>query len=488
MDNTFFKLKGKIGAMHLIQVLRYLPFWMLMFWSTTSFGQDSARYRTLSPEEFLNIVRTYHPVAKQAGLMVDYARSQLLASRGMFDPSVYFSSDEKTFDGKNYYNHTNLALKIPTWFGVEIMAGLENNGGDFLNSEYTSGKSSYAGLSVPLAKNLVMDKRRAALKQGKIFVDQSKAEQQLMVNDLLFEAIGSYWEWVQQYNVYRILTDAVTINEKRYQALRITVEQGDRPGVDSAEALTQLLTFRMLQTQAYASFLNAGYDMSNYLWAPGNTPYVIDSTVLPSVDTDKADPFAMKYQPLPDLLQTAQVAHPKLQSFNFKLDALEIERQLKFQSLLPTVNLKYNALAKGYEFWDGWTPPSMNNNYKFGVDIGLPLFLRQGRGEYQGAKIKIASTEYDQSQTGLSISNKVREYYTNMTNLLQQIRISEQALKAYQKVFEVELMKFEIGESSLFLVNSRENKVLEARQKLTELKAKFFKSLYGVQWSTGTLQ
>ena len=41
-----------------------------------------------------------------------------------------------------------------------------------------------------------------------------------MLNNLLLEAMKSYWTWAQQYHVYKILTDAVTVNEKREQLVR----------------------------------------------------------------------------------------------------------------------------------------------------------------------------------------------------------------------------------------------------------------------------
>jgi hypothetical protein len=45
-----------------------------------------------------------------------------------------------------------------------------------------------------------------------------------------------------------------------------------------------------------------------------------------------------------------------------------------------------------------------------------------------------------------------------------------------------------VGESSLFLLNTRENKVLESMQKLAELKTKFFKSYRAVAWASGQLR
>lgn len=449
-------------------------------------AQDSLAI--LGPVQYLDLVRQYHPVVKQASLMVNNAEAQLLASRGLFDPAVYFTNDQKTFDGKNYYNYNHTTLKVPTWMGIELMAGLENNGGEFTNREVSLGQTSYAGISIPLAKNLLMDRRRAGLAQAKLFVQQSKAEQLLMVNDVLFEAMDAYWYWVAQYQVYRILSNAVTINTKRYETLRITVEQGDRPGIDSTEALTQLLTFQAAQANAYNEFLKAGFELSNYLWTQDMQPAVLPASVVPAVNTDETDPYKMQFKPLNELLDVAGTNHPKLQTFQFKLDALEIERQLKLQSLLPAVNLKYNILSKGYQVWDSFDAATLQNNYKFGLEVGIPLFLRQGRGDYRSAKLKIQATEVDRSATQLGIANKVKQYYNEMLNLLQQLRLQEQALQAYQKVFEVELMKFELGESTLFLLNSRENKVLESRQKVAELKAKYFKSLYAVEWAAGILR
>jgi outer membrane protein TolC len=57
-----------------------------------------------------------------------------------------------------------------------------------------------------------------------------------------------------------------------------------------------------------------------------------------------------------------------------------------------------------------------------------------------------------------------------------------------QALLKAEEMRFSIGESSMFLVNARENKLLETSQKLVELKTKFFKSLINIQWAAGQLR
>jgi outer membrane protein TolC len=211
---------------------------LYFFFGPRLHAQDSAG-KILSPDNFIGIVKQFHPVIRQANINIEKAAAGITTARGGFDPSVYLETDQKTFDGKNYYSYVNPELKIPTWYGIEVKAGLENNGGQFLNSETSTGQSSYIGLSVPLAKNLLMDKRRAVLQQAKIFKSQTEAERLNIINDLLYNAYSAYWNWVKEYQVFAILSNAVKINEARFELVKIAYRQGDRPAIDTVEALAQ---------------------------------------------------------------------------------------------------------------------------------------------------------------------------------------------------------------------------------------------------------
>lgn len=466
--------------------MRWCLVTVLFFYCSLSFAQDSTR--TLSEAAFLNIVRAYHPMVKQANLMVERAQADLTASRAGFDPAFYVAADRKTFDGKNYYNYLNPELKIPTWFGVEVKAGLENNRGDFTNPELSLGKSSYLGVSVPVAKNLLMDKRRAALQQAKIFREQSKAEQSLAINDLLIDAVDTYWQWVQAFEVYIILNETVRVNEERFNLVKLGWRQGDRPAIDTTEVLAQLQSFQIARNDAWLRWRNSSLDLSNYLWLANDSPYYLPETVLPDAGWKGYNVNSAPLPLLDELLATARNLHPKLASYNFKLQSLDVEKRLKFQNLLPQVDFRYNILNTDYNVFKNGGWPYYQNNYKFGFDIGMPLRLSQGRGEYRAAKIKIQETELDLSMTRLAIQNKVKSYFNDLANLQQQVRLAEASLDNYQRLFRGEDLRFKNGESSLFILNTRENKVLESRQKVIELRTKFMKAMQATIWSTGQLR
>lgn len=449
-------------------------------------AQDTIRI--LKEEAFLRIVRSNHPVAKQGTFLVDLARAELKSIRGNFDPVLYYSNDQKTFDGKNYFNYSNTELVVPTWFGVEAYAGIENNFGDFVNSETTKNRSSYAGVSIPLLKDLILDKRRAALQQAKLFTQQSEWERRNVINDLLLDAYIAYWNWAKDYQVFLVLENTILINEFRYELVKISFLQGDRAAVDTTEALAQLQNFQQLREEALLKFRKSSLELSTYLWLPNNQPAYISERVIPDTIWAVQNFTKFNVNDLSQWLAQTTSNHPKLQMIDFKLQALEVERRLKFQNLLPRADFKYNFLQNGYNFFDGANYNFFQNNFKFGMNVAIPIPNRSGMGQYKAARIKIQSVDLDRSFTQFNLENKVRYYYNEVLNLQKQIRIYEEAYRNYVKLFDAEQLKFSLGETSLFLLNVRENKALEALQKLLELKAKFYQSFANLNWASGALK
>ena len=138
-----------------IRLIRFFLFVCFQAAIIYTYAQDSMR--VLTEAQFMDIVRAHHPVAKQAALIVDEAKARLLAVRGNFDPLVSVNTDRKVFNEKDYFNYFNGELVIPTWFGVEVYGGIEDNTGQFINTERTVNQSSYAGVSIPVLKDLLID-------------------------------------------------------------------------------------------------------------------------------------------------------------------------------------------------------------------------------------------------------------------------------------------------------------------------------------------
>jgi len=425
----------------------------LMLLALVAAAQDTIK--TLSPQQLAAIIRLYHPVARQADINIEKAKAGIITAKGGFDPLLTNATAQKTFDGNNYYYYNRPEITIPTWYGISINGGLEYLSGNRTDPRDTKGESSFIGITIPLAKNLLMDKRRAALQTAKIMKEASAVEKRSIINTLMQEALTMYWNWVKHYLIYKLASDAIAINEKRIELIRISFRQGDRPALDTIEALTQL---------------------QNFLWAADNTPFFLQPDVIPDEESQmlKADSFVTP--DLAQILETIRDQHPDLLQYQFKLSALDIEKKLKFQEILPTVNFRYNQLGRGYDIAKTITNPLFENSFQYGISIGIPLRLSAGRGEYKTAKLKITETKLQQYQKIQQLENKIKSYYNELAALKTQVSLYEKAVQNYNTLLKGEETRLLNGESSLFLVNNRESKTLEALQKLTELKVKYFQA------------
>ncbi len=475
-----------------MKLLNCIISFVLLIFSIAANAQERLQQpdslQTLSAKQLMGIVKQYHPIAKQADIFIEKARADVTIARSKFDPVLANETAEKTFDGTNYYYYNRPELSIPTWFGVEVTAGLEYLSGNRTDPEETKGKTSYVGISVPLAKNLLMDKRRAALQTAKIFREASAIEKRNILNSLLLDAVKTYWTWVQQYQVYKTISNAVVVNEKRVQLVKTAYRLGDRPAIDTAEALVQLQSFELQKSQARLEFQNSTLDLSVFLWTAGTQPFNLSTNIIPEEDLQTLNIETVALPELNNLLTSAIKSHPELMMYNYKLNALGVDKKLKFQELLPTVNFRYNQLGKGYEILKtATTGPLFENNFQYGLSLGIPLRLSEGRGEYRKVKLKISETQLQQVQKLQQVENKVRSYFNELLALKSQVALQEKAYKNYQILQQGEEIRFQAGESSLFLINARENKALEALQKLQELKAKYFKTENNLLWAAGLL-
>ena len=450
-----------------------------------SLDNAMAQDKSLSIENTLDIVRKYHPVIKQSFLQNEMAKNELQASRGIFDPSIQINTQEKTYDNKLYYKYNTSELKIPLWYGIDIKAGTENNIGERIDPTLTRNKSAFVGVSMDPFRGIIVDKRNAVVKQAKNFVELTKNEQLLVVNDLLLEATNAYWNWVNAYNINSVLIKSVQNNKDRYEVIKKSYISGDRAPIDTTEALTQLQTFEMMQNQAALDLQKAKFELSNYFWTESGMPYELEDVIKPSNNFDLASINPIELGRLEEMVNQAIQLHPKLKMINAKSTILDIEKRLKTIELFPSLKLNYNALDNNFNNIS--TSINTTNNVKYGLSLTMPLFQRQARGQLAKTKNKIEDLGWDKKYLTLEIENKVRSSFAEFYALKQQIKTNEAILNANKLLFETENTKFQMGESSLFLINSRELKFIETEQKNIALKTKFYLSIYKNLWAMGSL-
>ncbi|GGI58305.1 TolC family protein [Winogradskyella haliclonae] len=451
--------------------MKHLISFILLVFTLSGFSQSDSLVNVLRFDEYLGYVKKFHPIVKQANLVIDESQAKLLKSRGAFDPKIDVDYDNKRLKGTEYWEQLNGTFKVPTWFGVELKASFEENTGDFLNPEnfIPEGGLYSAGVSVPVLRGLLINDRMASLKQAKLFREQAKADRDIYVNNILFEASKVYFKWLKAYNELKLFENFLTNAELRYRGVVRGVELGENAQIDATEARIALNSRKLSLEQSRVQLLKASLELSTFLWLDNNIPVELQPNVIPDIDTEPIVDATFNI----DQLQSQELAidaHPKMQSLDFKRQSLNVEKRLKANMLLPRVDLEYNFLTETPDIGRSFN----TQDYKGGLKISTPLFLRKERGDLKLAKIKLSDTEFEIDATRVQLQNKINGLKQELDSYVTQNEITVQMVGDYQQMLIAEERKFQLGESSLFLVNSRESKLIEGQLKAIEIQNKFF--------------
>lgn len=460
-------------------------------YSVFSQKQLSTENKTLTEKQFYGIIGKYHPVVKQANLLTERGKRAIQQARGAFDPVFYTYMDEKEFDKKNYYSYWDGGLKISTLPGLDFKVGYETANGLYINPDATTPLNglNYAGVSIPLLQNLLIDSRRAALQQAKIFKNAAEAERVAMINDVIFDAALSYWNWVEKYSNLKVFQKSVEVAQIRFEAVKNSFFNGEAPAIDTVEALIQLQTLMLSEQKTTMDYRSARFEVSNFLWYDNDEPMVLDTLTYPFI-TDSL--FIIDNQKNILTIQTNLKSildnHPSILEYKYKVKMAQVDKNFYMNKMLPKLNVNYNLLSQGTTFaTDNLNYTYMNNNYKFGIDFSFPLFLRTERANLAIANIKIKEANYNLKLKRLQQENKIRTYLNELELLEQQLALYNKTIANYGRMLSAEEERFAAGESSLFLINSRQMKLVEAENKMVELKAKYYKTMAALSWSCAQL-
>lgn len=448
----------------------------LLFFQLFS-AQDSLK---ISAKEFISVVKAYHPLALKYQLQNRIAASEITRSRGNFDPVLSGKLGEKDIDGVQYYRQKNLELGIPTWYGIDITGSYNDLEGEKLNNSDTKGGLYQFGVTVPLAKNLLYDKRRAMLEQARYALKMTEAEQTVLTNDLLLEAENTYWEWVKNFELYQLQRKAVAINKNRLELTKKTYQFGERPAIDTVEAASQLQSFQLQERDAFLNFVKSTQELQLFLWKDNQELYDLTAMIYPADSTGSSEAFS-DFEMLVQNVEAQNLdQHFSLLYYFQKENILESERRLKWQNFLPKLDFTYNFFNK--ENYRADYLPLFDNNFQYGLKLEIPIFQREARANYEIAKLKLAQNSLDTQVKRRELKTKIQTYKNEILNYHSQIDISRENLTNYQRLLQAEEIRYSNGESSLFLINSRENKLIDAQEKFILLNNKFLKSFNKLKW------
>lgn len=442
-----------------------------LFFGMSVWSQNTAT-KELSYNEFLGYVKKYHPLVKSANLELNQAQANLMMARGGFDPKIEVDFEQKKFKDNEYYSILNSSFKIPTWYGIEIKAGFDNNDGIYLNPENTvpnQGLTSL-GISIPLGQGLFINQRMADLRKAKIQLKLSQAERNLMAISVLYDASVAYFNWKQNFNEVTLYQNYLTNAEVRYKGIAISIEEGDKPAIDSVEAGIIVRNRKLSLEESRLKLAKAQLELSNFLWLENNVPLELQDDMVPEENLAATIKETLRTNDLM-LSNPSLENHPKINALENKIEMLEVERKLKANMLLPKIDLGYSYLSE----------PSYFNNYRFqdykvGMNFSFPVFLRKERGSLQLVKYQLQDVRFDLDLERVQLKNKIKAQQTEIQSLEKQRELISSLVKDNQIMLGSEDRLFSFGESSLFIINSRENNLVSVQLSKLHIENRYFES------------
>ncbi|MFW0738523.1 TolC family protein [Flavobacterium sp. T12S277] len=440
-----------------------------LFLGCAVFGQQPFS-KELTYNEFLGYVKKYHPLVKNANLELSKAQANLMMARGGFDPKIEVDFSQKQFKDKEYYSILNSSFKIPTWYGIELKAGFDNNEGVYLNPENTTpnqGLTSF-GISVPLGQGLFINQRMADVRKAKIQVKLSESERKLQAVSILYDASLAYFNWKKNFEEMKLYEMYSKNAEIRLQGIKSLITQGDKPAIDSIEAGIIVKNRALSLEDSKLKLTKAKLELSNFMWLENNIPLEISDELVPETALESTLQETLKTN---ELLQgdTNLEAHPKLNALQNKIDMLKVEKDLKQNMLLPKINVGYSYLSEPryvdkYKFDD----------YKIGLEFYFPLFLRKERGSLKLAKYKLQENEFALALERTQLTNKITAQKVEINSLIKQKKLAKDLVDNNTAMLNSEERLFSFGESSLFLINTRENNLVSAKLASIALENRFY--------------
>ena len=444
------------------------------------FGQNNPTEFTYN--EFLGYVKKYHPLVKQADLKLNEAQANLMQARGAFDPKIEVDFNEKQFKDNQYYSILNSSFKIPTWYGIELKAGFDNSEGIYVNPENTlpnSGLTSF-GISVPVGQGLFINQRMADIRKAKIAQNLNAAERNLQAIEVLYEASVSYANWKRAFEEVKLYENYLANATTRYKGVEKLISEGDKPAIDSIEAGIVVKTRLLNLEDAKLKLIKAKLELSNFLWLENNIPLELKDDLIPEITLSKTIKEVLQINELNPIDLNN---HPKIKALDAKIAMLKVDKKLKANALLPKLDVSYNYLSE----------PSYIDNYRFedykiGVNFSFPLFLRKERAGVKLANIKIQDSEFGLQFERKSLENKIKSQQQEIASLEKQREYNNRLVKDFTTLLKAEDRLFEMGESSLFVINSRENSLVSSQINEIALENRYLNTIIGLYKTLANLQ
>lgn len=424
------------------------------------------------------------------GLLASEQRKELaageqLAAEGGFDTTMKMLtrwSVAGLYENQNY----DVSIEQPTGlWGATFFGGWRRGTGKYPVYE---GKSMTAsdgefrgGVSVPLWRNGPIDRRRASLAQAELGKIIAGHEYDAALLEVRRVTSHRYWDWVLAGARRAVAQELLSVAERRDMGIRERAAAGDIAPIDTTDNQRSILERKERLIAADRMLEQSAIQLSLYYRDPDSEPRMPLKEQLPEGFPEP------KYPELTDphiAIEKARHLRPELNRLEKQLRQAEIEREWASNQQAPALDIS----LMGAQDLGTSTSNLVNREEVYaGISIELPLQRRVAKGRTQIASANVQRLTLDYRLFSDRIAAEVKDAISAIKAAEQRITVVRQQQKAASQLAEGERSRFELGDSTLFLVDTRELANGDAALAEAEALSAYFKAMADYRAALGIL-
>jgi HAE1 family hydrophobic/amphiphilic exporter-1 len=456
-------------------------------------------------------------------------------SRNTPTTNVLFAANGKLVE---HFHNQNFAFsqRLP-WQGATAQAGFDNSRQSTNNpfaglNPYTQSRV-LVGITQPLWRNRLIDQDRAQLRIRSKNIDISEVDLELRVVDIVNRVELAYWDLVGARQAVGVAAEGVRWGQEQTARSKRMIDAGTLAPVEQSGAEAELERRR----DTYYAAINGVTDAENTLKtliASGKEDTIWGDAVIPTEERAVDAPAADELQ---SVLDAALKRRPELRHVTLRRESNDVQKTLAADQLKPQVNLIANYTNSGLA---GAVPASAAANpftqssalttqrlNELSTIAGLPLLPAPSfgsipssliggygsvlsnlfGGNYPGIQVGLAMDWTTRNQTAkanaaiVAINEKrlglerarteqaivaqVRSAMQSIETARQRIQAAEASARAAKEKLDSETRLFQVGESTSFLVLTRQNEYTDSLRREVVSRLEFNRAVARLQQATG---
>lgn len=448
-------------------------------------------------------------------------------------PNTLFAPDGKLKDKAVAWN-MGVRQKTP-WNGVSLNVAFDNsrqtttNVLNALNPYYSSRLS--ANISAPLWRGRRIDRERAEIRIRSKAVEQSRADFETRVVEVITIAQSAYWDLAASREDAKVAAMGVNLAQEQVDRTRRAIDAGTLAPVEMAASEAEL----QRRIDSYVSAVGTVTVAENALKS------VIASGRQDEIWTKRIVPAETRPLDIPDTdvvagMTSAIAKRPELRSLELQKAQAEVQKSLASDSTKPTVSLTGSYSVAGLAGAQAGTASPFSSFFGSITDRVNALSAVQGLpplpaissggippslvGGYGSSLSNLISGDFPTVQAGLliewnprnrtaeaalaqaglverrlnlvkrqleqAIEAEVRNALQGLATARQRIQAARASERAAQEKLESEIRLFQTGESTNFLVLTRQNELIDSKRRVVTATLLLNRAVAQAQKALGT--